>query len=747
MFATASAGASPWIYGIHWYGDGNSNDVEEMTGGKPVWVLETVMVYTAGWRIEDQIEKLRAVQNKGHTLVIRIEPEWGMTIPAPVDREQYLVDLKAVVEQASDVCNIWQIGNEMNLYAEYGGHVLSASDYISYYKQVRQTIKEVESPLGEQTVLVGPVSPGAYFNEVRHTDGGVYLREMCQGLGPGDTDGFALHSYGAPWFNAEGAVTDFMNGVSSQLHIIDENGHCDKPAFILEWNRQTNPPGDPNQEAETARFLMDAYRALGQWNANPDNHPVVCAAWFIYPDFGGWENFSILNLHGLNERGAGNDLWDSFQQVASEDIPAGPMEINCSDPTPAPTPASGLQISRGTVDALGDLPYQPSDSDGLHGNVATRLTGGFYQAVVNDSDREPALTDGASLGPMTGLLQDFPGVGQPAWSGYWTLANGSPVDLSELRVLSGNLGREGRIFHHYDAYTTGDPSPGSASAWELIGSEITSATFGTRNSTNLTASWTRVTGEGGGPIAQGVTGLRLDFYAVSNTDSLFVDDWDAGSPGDTDGQPAAIESPLIFEIDAWFQGEGAPVPTPTPSPTPHPGANLIKNGSFEDGFQANGVGNHWNSWQGDWSNSITFLDETSLVHDGAHSQGWAVSGTDRFHGGVYQQVEVEPTERYTLSAWMRREGQASGQWMEFGYDTGGGTAAEAASVVYTKLEDQGPGQWVQYLEEVVAAGPVLTVFAKAGHYQQDGSGNAFYLDQVFLRQTDQLSGTNVFQVY
>jgi hypothetical protein len=31
---------SPWIYGIHWYGDPNGSVVESMSGGKGIWTLE-----------------------------------------------------------------------------------------------------------------------------------------------------------------------------------------------------------------------------------------------------------------------------------------------------------------------------------------------------------------------------------------------------------------------------------------------------------------------------------------------------------------------------------------------------------------------------------------------------------------------------------------------------------------------------------------------------------------------------------
>lgn len=45
VWATAD---SLWLYGVHWYGDPASNDLETMTGGKGIWVLETMLTEDAG---------------------------------------------------------------------------------------------------------------------------------------------------------------------------------------------------------------------------------------------------------------------------------------------------------------------------------------------------------------------------------------------------------------------------------------------------------------------------------------------------------------------------------------------------------------------------------------------------------------------------------------------------------------------------------------------------------------------------
>jgi hypothetical protein len=148
---------------------------------------------------------------------------------------------------------------------------------------------------------------------------------------------------------------------------------------------------------------------------------------------------------------------------------------------------------------------------------------------------------------------DFPGENVPAWSGFWVLNGGVAVDLTELRVFSGNQGRDGRVFQHYDVFVTADPSPSAASDWTLLIAEVTSAPFWTSNAGGeIGATLTRVTNPAGGALAADITGLQLAFYAVSRTDRVFHDDWDACSGDDRDATDAAFESPLIYEVDAYF---------------------------------------------------------------------------------------------------------------------------------------------------------------------------------------------------
>ncbi|MBE7486798.1 hypothetical protein HS121_00850 [bacterium] len=156
-----------------------------------------------------------------------------------------------------------------------------------------------------------------------------------------------------------------------------------------------------------------------------------------------------------------------------------------------------------------------------------------------------------TLGGLTGLLNDFPGENTPALIARWDL--GGQANLNELRVFSGNNGRDGRVFQHYDVYVTQAQPP--TSGFTLLAEEVACAPFGSGNPAapnDYVACLTSLKDSLGGPLASVVTGLEIHFYSVSNTARQFRDDWNAGNGDDRDDEAAAFESPLIFEVDAFY---------------------------------------------------------------------------------------------------------------------------------------------------------------------------------------------------
>ncbi|MCP4246201.1 MAG: discoidin domain-containing protein [bacterium] len=322
--ATAPADDSTWLYGIHWYGDTSGSVVEAMTGGKGIWTLEIVLPYSdPWWQAGGQLAKYQQIVARGHTIICRLHPNWGYAVPQPPntpDLAQYLLDVTATANTLKDVVHVWQIGNEMNLNGEWGGAVLTAPDYVADFKQIRGAIKSAVSPLGEQMVLLGPVSPGGMIPGIRHTDGNVYLSQMCDLLTGNDLDGFSIHGYAGPWNNAAAARAEFQAGYVSQLAVIDQKGFAAQPVHMTEWNRRVEPIDDYN-EAQSAQFLHGAFTDLDAWNHTPGAHPISSACWFIYADDPNWTNYSILHLRGIGPGGSDNDLWDAFQYACTLDYP------------------------------------------------------------------------------------------------------------------------------------------------------------------------------------------------------------------------------------------------------------------------------------------------------------------------------------------------------------------------------------------------------------------------------------------
>lgn len=192
--------------------------------------------------------------------------------------------------------------------------------------------------------------------------------------------------------------------------------------------------------------------------------------------------------------------------------------------------------------------------DLIEGLIAVELPGyeAWYPANTDPADRLPAFTDGAGLRAtgLTGLLADFPGPGNPAKRIQYTLA--APSDISEVRVFTGNDGRDGRVFH---TYTVAFSSDGGQTFSGPI--YVQSHASGTPNNQNVN-QWRVVLSQLQDPagfLARGTTHIRLDFYAVDNTLGEARDPFDGVNPftGVDDGYDAPIVSPLVWEIDVLGQ--------------------------------------------------------------------------------------------------------------------------------------------------------------------------------------------------
>jgi len=325
---------STWLYGIHWFGPlSNNADVSEMTGGKKIWVLETVMTNegSGGFGPDAQLAGFRNVVDRGHTLIIRVQPVWGKAFPLPADTnpdmDTFLDQVGRMAALYKDVCHIWHLGNEMNLDFEWGDRKLEPEDYVEAAARFSDRIHSATSSLGPQMVLVGPTSPGPAEGK-RWMSSTEYLSRMCDAVNDrGYRDrfqGFAIHSYAAAHTTElEVCLYGFddhpENGFRHQLAIMDKKSFEEYPVYMTEWNRYTKDR-DPIEEAASARVLHHAFAALDKWNRS-GGHPIACACWFVYPESSGWSEYS---LKGLKSDGDQNkDLWHAYQYAARRGYRAG----------------------------------------------------------------------------------------------------------------------------------------------------------------------------------------------------------------------------------------------------------------------------------------------------------------------------------------------------------------------------------------------------------------------------------------
>jgi hypothetical protein len=191
-----------------------------------------------------------------------------------------------------------------------------------------------------------------------------------------------------------------------------------------------------------------------------------------------------------------------------------------------------------------------SSTDLIQGLIPTELPGdrGWHSANTDPLDQLPAFTDGIGIRAtgLTGLLNDFPGAGQPAKLIQYALP--VPSDIDEIRVFTGNNGRDGRVFHTYTVRFSSD--------WAQTFSDpiyVQSHPSGTLNNP-ANNQWRVVLSQltnSLGHLAREVTHIEFDFYSVDNTGGEMRDPFDGINPftGTDDGLNAAFVSPLVWEID------------------------------------------------------------------------------------------------------------------------------------------------------------------------------------------------------
>jgi hypothetical protein len=431
----------------------------------------------------------------------------------------------------------WEIWNEEDICVTGFCVRIEPAPYAELLIDTYHAIKAIDP---DAVVVFGGLSPkGFEYTENYLAD--FYATAAAQqhyaqyGYHPFDV--VACHPYPETFTHPNPSLSNILN--TRIKAVMNANGDAHKKVWLTEmgWNSYYVSENQQASYLSTSFGMMDTLTDP----AYPEDGPYVERYfWFRYSDFGTIDKWGLKTADLSREKPA----YGAFDAL-------GPSGVTKPIPPPETAPPGVIQE---LATDQGLLSVLPDADDPLNGHVATRISGGFHPANTDPADQEAAFTDGAGLGPLTGLLNDYPGPQTPAWSGFWVLDDGLPVHLTELRVFSGNLDRDGRIYHHYDVYVTDDPAPGAASNWMPLYEEITPAQFGASNAAGVyEAASTRITPDGTLWLARAITGLRIDFFAVTSVYPDFNDDWPPCTAGDRDGAIAAYASPLIYEVDAYYR--------------------------------------------------------------------------------------------------------------------------------------------------------------------------------------------------
>jgi len=220
------------------------------------------------------------------------------------------------------------------------------------------------------------------------------------------------------------------------------------------------------------------------------------------------------------------------------------------------------------ADSVEELPEAISASDVIAGLAGVKEAGGFHSATPGgDSGGLADLTDGVKGTNVEAVLQDYPGGVEPNTADPLNRALqvrydfATPRHIDRVHVFAANVTSpgDGRVFQNYDVHYL----VAGESDYRLLSENVVTGPFGRSNALAasspdyLGATLTRIAGQAGSPAALDVASLRFIFYPVSNLNALFLDEYNIGEAGDTDGQTEAFVSSIVKEIDV-FEFTGPP---------------------------------------------------------------------------------------------------------------------------------------------------------------------------------------------
>lgn len=728
------AAECPYLYGIHDHDPAPTeylNHIKQygVTGG---WITATVAV---GHNPNDQSGvDFTPFANAGHTVICRINNGYCDvgTIPLP----EYYADFAqrcANFVSNSPGCNIWVIGNETNLAVEWpprNGHkaYVSPESYAQCFRLCYNAIKAVRpndkvvcqaiAPFG------GPYGSGTvcgYTHDACPINWVTYMNQMLTAIkSTGGIDGIALHINSRGYTYADIHSTQKVNAGGQMLYFsfyvykdwIDYGIPTDLyhlPLYVTECNGvyywKGGHPENPTSHYEPG-WMQEIYAEINRYNqqARTEGKPIFRCInmyrWCAYCD--DW------NIDGASNPYKSQILSDLDQAVSQKYRWPDPGIIIDNSDSQFTVISGTWNTGTSATDKYGaDYRW---NSTGTGEDVVrwtpNLLQSGNYEVMAWYS----AGTNRAVNAPFTVVHKDGSNtilINQTINGGKWNSLGTFPFNAGQSGYVSLSDNAEPSKVVIADAvrweYKSPLQLPGTITGYVrnrngsgIYGATVSASPGGYSTTTNSSGEYT-------------LTNVMPGTYTV------------------TASKPAYCYQtiPNVTVVSGGTTNQDFTLTMI--------GNNMLLNGDFEGGFQANGVANYWTPWISPWSNPITYADSTSPVHGGSHAQKWGRPDRYRVHGGICQSVGgVTPGRQYTVSGWIRFQATDPGAWAEIGYDLTGQTSnGEASTVQYTKLESGGQNTWLYYTKTVTATTDKISIFYKFGQYFEGGTGPSWaYADDA-----------------
>lgn len=412
----------------HWYSGDSAMLDSTVAAGRRGFNVETV-IGTSG-SPDHSLAKSRTARDHGLTNIIRIDYRSYLAVPySSTDYDAWAREFYTIVRRftSEGLSTLFIVGNEPNLEGK-----VTAVEYAAAYSYL---YRHAARPAGISLLVAGP---GTFSPDVKNTGGTRdfdFSRTFLDWLSTvssrlGDSDGFALHTYGDP--NECGGPASacpeslgrFSRNFISFREQIDRlsprwNG---KLVYLTETNTFTGPAlASPYTPAHNYRadWLNEAFAVVREYNRTRGSKPEVRAlCWFVDRDDGGWADFSLRGGGRLAQ--ARQDLSEEFKNPANRS--AGPAPTCSTAALANPSDRWKLEIWNNRsftgaaveqrYDAAGDGGFSFSYGDGRASacsgsdNFAVRFSRRAYFAATGDYTFTTTSDDGVRLWIDGALLID-----------------------------------------------------------------------------------------------------------------------------------------------------------------------------------------------------------------------------------------------------------------------------------------------------------------------------------------------------